>query len=476
MPGRYGGAPNAFMQGAQFQQQRRMAAHRENALNALIQRFGPEAGDPTAWGQAEGIQQRQQLFPHQLGAAERSTAAHTANVEQYGPVAGDPQAHGIQQARSLELRQAALAGAMGLRQAKQAGGDLGAAYDRMTAVLPALGFDPQEMAQIREHIIANPDFVDEFVAMLGGAMGGGPERAMSGGQAFYDAEGNLVFGVPMSGGGVEIVRDAQGRPYRPANTALAEGRLDLGQSRHEWDQTRQFLPTPQQGVQSWTMPDGRVVSDVVPGSPQEREVKAEIREAQTAARKMIRANTGVVAAGRTVHRDGRRALAALGANITPEPGEDLPRAIRGLPKHIPLARMLTSKVWGFHARNMARNIQAVMDNIGIDKLLEIKDHGSGLGHVPHQQMIQLQSVLGRLGDIDRPLPELIRDMEDVMHRYDEIIALAQQEIDEGNAILSQQQGVSSGFGPQPRATPGGQQQGGEDPELEALLQLYGGAQ
>ena len=447
----FGGAPNAFAGGMEFQAAQRQRQFQDNALRALIQRFGPEAALPQAQAQLQTTQQEEQMHPYRMSAVQRQDAAHRENVRRFGTVAGSPDAHGIQQDYQQQQYTAALGAGRMLEHVLQQEGDIGSAIDRLTPFLTASGLlPPENIAELRSIMESNPDeAVPAFMAMLQGTQMGqtsggvGGVRAISGG-VDMEIDGKIVRAIPMSDG---TTRYMEGTPVNPLHAA---GRLDVSRDRLDWSQESHLLPSPQPGVQTFKMPDGRVVSDVVPGSPQERELMGEISEARFDARNMQRVNGGIIAAGRTVTRDGRRALARLGVELTPEPGEDLPEEMGALPMNVPLYRMLSSKVWGTSARRLERSIQSVMDNISIDKLLEIKATGAGLGHVPDRQLERLASVYGRLRDLDRPIPELIRDVEQVLWRYEEIMQYAQREIDEAEDFLSQPQGTSSGFGPQPR--------------------------
>jgi hypothetical protein len=78
-------------------------------------------------------------------------------------------------------------------------------------------------------------------------------------------------------------------------------------------------------------------------------------------------------------------------------------------------------------------IDSVKSNIGIDKLLEIKASGAGLGNVTENQLDELQSVLGRL-DIKRRPDLLLRDIEEIIEKYEDIL----DEVATENAFLAKQ--------------------------------------
>ena len=219
----FGGAPNAFAGGQEFGAAQHLRRQQENALAALIAEHGPTAADPVAAGQMQALQQSSQLFPHQLGAAQRSTNANEALVQQHGPVAGDPQAFGTQQSANQNLQTAGLNFARLLQAAKAKDpASLGAAFDRGLPILSAMGMPTAELAQLRQQLIDNPDFVDEFASLLSGSSSG---RGLSGGQPMYDEQGKLRWVIPTETG--HRVIDG----FTPATAAQREISLNQGQQR-----------------------------------------------------------------------------------------------------------------------------------------------------------------------------------------------------------------------------------------------------
>jgi hypothetical protein len=460
----YRGAPNAFAGGARFQQDQRQQQAQENALNALIQRYGPEAANPTALGQMEGIDQRRQIFPHQLGAAERSTAAHESNVERFGAAAGDPTAHGIQDQENQARRGAALNAARWLQSAKASGGDLGQAYDRIVNILPALGIPVEGVAAIREQIISNPDAVDELIAMLSGMEGGGPARGLSGGQPFYDAEGKLVYGIPMSDGRVQIVKDAQGNPMRPAQATLAEGRLDLGRDRHGFNVNEAGMPSREPGVRRHQDPyTGQVWAEVAPGSPAAFKRMQEIEGMRESSNKAIYALQFRVDQAGTIETLGQRALPILQN-----------RKKYGVTRAS--ARLAQSRVPGTDMYKLKDYFEDIKSNIGIEELIAIKRDGAGLGHIPMSQLQSLQRMLTDL-HVGRAFREVEQDLNNIMRIFNRLASGGKDDIrgiQQRLQWLQSEWGNVSG-GPQNQSQ--GVPQGAEDPEFEALFQMYkGGAQ
>lgn len=461
--GFYGGAPNAFQGGVEFSAAQRGRQRRENALNAMIERFGPEAGDVGSLAALEGIEQQRQLFPHQLGTAQRHTEGMQAAAQQYGPTAGDPTAYGIsaaEEAQQRELQQrAGLNAAVFLQSTKDRGGDLSAAFERVQPVLTSLGLPTEQLGAWRDHIINNPDAVDELTAMLQGA-DGSSERAMSGGVPMYDEQGALRWVIPTQGGHRVI------EGFTPAAALHSEGRLaqgaerlGLGWSQLSWDQAKQFLPNPQPGVQYWATPEGRVVADVTPGSPQERESDAEERERAAALRARLSVARGMREQAATVVLHGNRALERMRGKAAWDRQDPLTAAVRTGATRIP----------GTDAYEIERDIQSVKDNIGIAELLRIKESGSGLGHVPQSQLETLQSVLGRL-EISRDPATLRQDLTNALRIFEQIVQHNDEEVEE----VTRQRGLPApgSYGPQPRPQPGTAQSSPAQPSVDDLLNLY----
>jgi len=83
-------------------------------------------------------------------------------------------------------------------------------------------------------------------------------------------------------------------------------------------------------------------------------------------------------------------------------------------------RSFNSNVAGTDEFEIAKLIQSVKDNIGIDALLNIKREGSGLGQVPQRQLESLQGLLGRL-EVSRDPTMLRREINDVLGIYQDIV-------------------------------------------------------
>lgn len=286
----YGGAPNAFAGGRVFAGDMRRRRQQENALSALIDRFGPEAADPGALATLESVQQNRQLFPIQLEDAQRVGAARAAAVGAVGPLAGDPTALATvngQRDRERALRQqAGLNAATYVQNVVRRGGDVAAAFDRIGSILPQLGYDPAQIPAIREQLVGDPAFAGDLVAALRSGDPNSVVRAIGQPVPVYDAQGRPRLLQNYTDGSSEIIEGVT-----PANTLLAEGRLSQGDARLgltarslslEEARMRGFDAPP--GTQLYEQPDGTIVARMIEGTPQALEQDKALTERAAALR------------------------------------------------------------------------------------------------------------------------------------------------------------------------------------------------
>src|SRR5690606_28110040 len=72
----------------------------------------------------------------------------------------------METAQQERQKQAVLGLVNGLRQARDQGQDLGAAFDALADTLPSLGVDPKDIPQMRQALIDNPAILDQYYAAL----------------------------------------------------------------------------------------------------------------------------------------------------------------------------------------------------------------------------------------------------------------------------------------------------------------------
>ncbi|MCK9513705.1 MAG: hypothetical protein M0R28_21110 [Pigmentiphaga sp.] len=458
----FGGAPTAVQGGYQFGAADRLRRQRENALNALIERFGPEAADPAALMQLEGAQRQREMHPYTMGSLERTDAAQQAVVDQYGTVAGDPAAQGLanqqdQQNRELQQR-AALNAAVFLQRAKSQGMDLGQAFDRVGQILPSLGIPAEQLMDLREQYIQDPDSI---VAMLRSGDPNSVVRATGNPTPVYDESGNLRLMQQMSDGTTRIVEGVT-----PAAAAHAEGRLQqgaerlgLGWSNLEWDKVKEHMPARQQGVQLFPTQDGRVVADIVPGSPAEQEFEATLRELDQGDRRLVQSFGVVADHANVVQTNAQRALdffSGADAGI-------LLQSLRSGARRVPGTR--SYEAWDA--------LETMKNNIAVDELQRMRQSsptGGAMGNVSDRDIALLTGALGRL-EVERDPERLVEDIQNIVSTYQRIVGYAQQDAEsaEYRAQLRRQRSGAS-FGPQPRPTP--TPAAGAEPSIDDLLNQY----
>jgi hypothetical protein len=267
MPGNYfGGAPNAFAGGQEFTAAQRRRRQNENALNALIQRYGPEAADPASLAALQGISQDAQLFPHQHGA-----------------IAGDPAAASMDVALDDRLRGSMLNAARYLQATRRRNGDTEEAFGRVVPILSSIGMPTEQIEATRQQILTNPDSLDELVQMLSGE---GPARGLSGGVAMRNNDtGEWEWVIPTETGHRVI------EGYSPAQPLLAEDRLEVARTNAETQRGRLsldeldamgFNATP--GHQYYWGDNGEIIARPIGGTAEERAANAAVTEQVAALR------------------------------------------------------------------------------------------------------------------------------------------------------------------------------------------------
>lgn len=463
MPSNYfGGAPNAWQGGVEFSAAQRQRRVQENALNAMIERFGPEAANPAALGQMQMIEQQAALAPHVLAGAERTTNAQEALVSAYGPHAGDPAAVATDERLQAQDTRAARMATTYLQQVRDRGGDLSAAFDQIQRTLPAVGVPSEHIPMLRDHILSNPDSLDELMAMFNESdRGANPARGLSGGVAMRNNRtGELEWVIPTEGGH----RTVPG--YTPVSAEQADTRLRQGDARIgiagraltlDEQKAAGFDAAP--NTQLWWEGEpgnSRIVADAIPGSEQDAG-RTTARQQQMDALDKDMVGLGVVTEqAESVTRWGERALGNMDDSW--------------LQQHNPLAA-IARRAAAASGGTATSEIKADLDNIrgviAIDELLRIKSRGATLGQVTTAELELLKNMLSTL-TIDRDPAALREDLQEVLRRYNTIIAKSHGEIERIRGLQSAP--AADRYGP-PVPPPGG---GTGQMSDEDLLQLYSG--
>lgn len=151
--------------------------HQRQALNAAIEEYGDVARDPglfTAiqnYQNMKGQEQRAWAQEGRLDAQEGRLDAQEGRAQRSFD-------QGMSEHGQDRERQAVLGLVSGLRQARDRGEDVGAAFDAMTSTLSSLGIPESEYPAMRQAIVDNPAILDDYYAtLIGGAPGGSSSTA-----------------------------------------------------------------------------------------------------------------------------------------------------------------------------------------------------------------------------------------------------------------------------------------------------------
>ena len=414
----YGGAPTAFQGGMEFGAAQRARRIKENALNALIARYGPEAADPAAALAMQTMQQRAQMFPLDVQEARRIDAARQAMVQEYGAVAGDPAA----QARDVELEdrdnlmrlQAGRRAALVLKQARANKRDIGSAFDFVQQALPAIGVKAEHLGVIRESLVSDPDSVDDFVKLLEDPNG---QKALSGGQPMInDATGKIEWVVPTESGARVLPGYTPATAYQAGERVRqGEVRLQQGDRKLTNEEAKMRGFNAPEGMQIWETPDGVIHAAPIRGSVQEQTVEKNLREADAADEKFLK-SFGAIQDHGDVVLNGAAAAAEY---------------FKGAPDGMVMQnlRRLAPIIAGIPAHDAWQAIKEIQNNISIDELQRMRQSsptGGAMGAVSDRDIELLQGALGRL-DVIRDPKEMVTTLERISATYNRIIAAAQRD-------------------------------------------------
>lgn len=457
MPGNYfASAPNAFAGGQEFAAAQRERRRADNALTALIQRFGPEAANPGALASLQSTRQDAQMFPHQLGQAERSTAAQEALVEQQGALAGDPQAVATDAAMSTRQRTAMLGAARYLQATRKRGGDTGEAFGRVVPILSAIGMPTEQIEATREQILTNPDSLDELVTMLQGSA----SRALGAPIPVYDAQGNARLLQYLDDGTTRIIDGVS-----PAATVLGEQRVQQGNVRLGL-QAREislqeakaagFDATP--GHQFFMAEDGTISARPIEGTTEERTAVTADKDAEDLRRDRIRGINSALGDARRVQQWGESALQLMNETWIGQ-NNMLSGQLRRTAANRP----------GTTTFSIAQQLDRIRGVSAIDELLRIKTRGGTLGQVTATELNLLKDKIATLS-VESDPALLRRELAEIMQLYQRVMRESQGELNRLNTTPAVRPG---GYGPPrpgsssaPRARPP------VDASVDDLLDYY----
>lgn len=455
----YGGAPNAFAGGMEFGAVQRRRRLNENALNALIAQYGPEAADPASTAAMQAVAQRAATNPLDLAEAQRVDAARRAAVAARGVGAGDPagelQGVAMENRAKAEQLNAMQRAASVLEYAKENKKDIGAAFDMAQSVLPLIGVTADKLPEARAAAIADPD---ELIALLRGL----PDPSKGG-----------AFSAPISVRNKETgewelmqpMKDGTLRKYggvEAAQTVLGQERVDIGrgnlQQRARAISVKEledlgFKAAP--GMQyEWSGEPGnsQIIASPVPGTEQEADTEKKHIDLETTDRKFLQNAGTVVANSEIVSRETGRALPYF---------QDANAGVL-----LQSLRMGMKLVPGTAAYNANDAIKEIKNKVSIDALQQMRASsptGGAMGNVSDRDIELLQGALGRL-ETERDPQRMVDDLQYITKEYNRIVGLARQD-----AVRAQARIKSREARPQPRFTTPAQ---GAEPSLDELLNKY----
>lgn len=142
------------------------------ALGSAIDKYGDKARDPGLFAalqetdiaaSREARTERESQQNMQIRGAQESRASETfTRAKSDDDVA--------------KRQKATLGLVQGLRQARDRGEDVGAAFDKLAETLPSLGVNPDDIPEMRQAVVDNPKILDDYLAALtGGAKEPGKE-------------------------------------------------------------------------------------------------------------------------------------------------------------------------------------------------------------------------------------------------------------------------------------------------------------
>jgi len=432
----WGGAPNALVGGMEFAADQIRQRKKDAALNALIERFGPEAANSAAWSQLQTIDQREKLFPHTLGAAERETAANEALVDKYGPVAGSPTAIASQDSMQGALRMAATGGAMALQAARNRGADMGQAFDRTTKLLEAMGYSPDTIAQMRDAVLQDPAALDEFIAMLQGVSQGqtGMRRAIGQPIPVEMEDGSYKLLQNYTDGSHEVL------DYTPAGTQLAEGRLGVSQRRTDLTERGmrgEHAPTGFAFDPEGNVMEGTLTASPIPGTTQARTISEEDANKVSNAEAMIQ-------------------MSEIGGKAVQDAIDALREVPQGAGPIGATGRMLGQFVIpGSDTKQYLGELKQVLSQVAIDRLKNIKASGATLGQISEKELQMLQDSLGALDDMNRDPAKILEDLltiQRILFRGADGAREFLRQMEQVGTQQSQPQGTQGGAGRSPAVT------------------------
>lgn len=167
---------DAFGQGVAVANALEDRYQKRKALGSAIEQYGDKARDPGLYSALQDTElatsrevraERESQQGMQIRGAQEARAAETFSINK-------------QDNSQAKRQQATLGLVQGLRQARDRGEDVGAAFDNLAGTLPSLGVNPDDIPAMRQAVVDNPAILDDYLAALtGGVKEPGKARDLS---------------------------------------------------------------------------------------------------------------------------------------------------------------------------------------------------------------------------------------------------------------------------------------------------------
>lgn len=441
-------APTAVQRGAAYLASQYDRQKRENALNALIQEFGPVAAMPVEQSQLSATRRAEELQPFEVARQERMQAGAEANIERYGAGAGDPESMRAGMEEITFQRRALGNAANALEITRANGGDILATLNQVANVMSGAGVPQEIWEAVRQEIINDPDGArtDELIATLRGAaqdQSGSPLRVHSS-ETVTLPDGRVMTRVLMSDGTTNMLEGAV-----PTQALQAGQRIQQRDRALTNEELRMWGVNPPAGYEARIGIDDNGNENIyfsrIRGSAAEQEYEADAREQVGQAYSNIESLVStIVGPSETIFRDAERALNIVNNSALFNQTNAAYTNMREFNRDTARGEML----------QLEEAFNAIRDNIALERLENME---STLVPVSDADRIALSRSLGNL-NILRDRETLRSDLERVISTYQDMVVRSRERIDrERENIANIQNRVNTGppTGARPPGVSGG---------------------
>lgn len=339
--------------------------------------------------------QQQRKLRNALTAFQNNPEQGLAEVMQVSPEVGlqlqqqqtrRQQVQGVNQQREFERGRAAqLSAVRALKSARDSGADMGQAFDRLAPAIQNMGVDQQQLQQLRQTVIDNPQALDALEqGLLDPSTVNQQQRLQASGQPqvtgqpiqVIDPEtGDPALAQQFEDGTTRIIRDDTGAPINPARFKrglMGESEAVIGRG-----------------------PSGVPRATQIPGSAAEAET-AQTRADVTRTRQQIESAEEEASREQT-QRVGRVSEEAATVQNVDEVINSVSERVGSFTAG--LGGSVLQFVPGTDARDLAADLETIRANVGFDRLQQMRDlspTGGALGQVSEIENRLLQNSAAAL--------------------------------------------------------------------------------